>query len=171
MTVTAGDTAKPASQFVTIRATGFNPAEVAFDKPAAARGDTATAATTTAAGNGTVTSAAVVITNNKYTIQGTLTFDNGLPATGITTRLSSVVYGGNDVKLQETKSDAQGKYSLSYVYRKGASPSIQIRVVDSTNKEVTISTAKFNAQTSETLNLVLPSSVQPLQPEDQRPAH
>jgi len=168
MIVTAGDTAKPASQFVTIPATGFNTVEVVFDKPAAARADTAPAATTTAAGTGTVTSAAVVITNNKYTIQGTLTFDNGLPATGITTRLSSVVYGGNDVKLQETKSDAQGKYSLSYVYRKGASPSIQIRVVDSTNKEVTISTAKFNAQTSETLNLVVPSSVQPLQPEYQR---
>src|SRR5260370_3637324 len=99
MIVTAGDTAKPASQFVTIPATGFNTVEVVFDKPAAARADTAPAATTTAAGTGTVTSPAVVITNNKHTIQGTLTFDNGLPATQITAHLSSVVYGGNDVKL------------------------------------------------------------------------
>jgi hypothetical protein len=111
---------------------------------------------------------AAAVSVNKYTLQGTLTFDNGLPAAGITTRLYKVVFGGNDVKLGETTSGAPGNYSISYEYATGSSPSVQVRVVNSANQEVTISATKFNSQTSETLNLVVPSSVQPLAPEFQR---
>ena len=166
--VTARDAAKPASQFVTIPATGFNTIEVVLDKPSSSKADVLSAATTTADGSGTQTDAEVGILTNRFIVEGRLTFDAGLPAGGITTRLYSVVFGGNDVRLQETKTDAQGNYSLAYTYPKGSSPSIQIRVLDSNNKEVTISTTKFNAQTSETLNLVVPSTVQVMQPEYQR---
>ncbi|HEY2499455.1 MAG TPA: neuraminidase-like domain-containing protein [Candidatus Angelobacter sp.] len=167
MIVAAGDSSRPASQFVTIPATGFNTVEVVIEKPAVTA-DARTGANAAATGTGAVSSAAVVILPDNYTVQGTLTFDNGLPAGGITIRVYSVVFGGNDIKLQETKSDAQGNYSLAYTHPKGSSPSIQIRVVDSTNKEITISATKFNAQTSETLNLVVPSSTQPLASEYQR---
>ena len=46
MIVTAGDATKPATQFVTIPATGFNTVEVILDKPVAARADFAPAAAT-----------------------------------------------------------------------------------------------------------------------------
>jgi hypothetical protein len=168
MIVTAGDPTKPATQFITIPATGFNTVEVIFDRPAPVRAGIARATTTAPAGTGAVIPPVITVPTNNYKIQGTLTFDNGLPAAGITTRLYSVVYGGNDVQKGETITDAQGNYSLAYTYPQGSSPSIQIRVLDSTKKEVTISTTKFNASASETLNLVVPSSVQPLQSEYQR---
>ena len=107
-----------------------------------------------------------------HVVQGTLVFDNGLPASGITTRVYNIGFGGQDVKLGETKSDAQGNYSLTYspnpAGAAATSLNLQVRVVDSTGKEVTISNTKFNAQPQETLNLVVPASIQPLAPEFQR---
>jgi hypothetical protein len=103
-----------------------------------------------------------------YGIQGSLVFDYGLPAAGITVRLYNVGFAGQDVKLGETKSDSQGNYSLSYELSQGQVPNLQLRVVDSQNNEVTISTTKFTAQKQEVLNLVVPGSVQPLAPEYQR---
>jgi len=104
--------------------------------------------------------------------QGSLVFDNGLPATGITTRIYNIGFGGQEIKLGETKSDAQGNYSLTYspnpTGAAATSINLQVRVVDSTGKEVTISNTKFNAQPQETLNLVVPASIQPLAPEFQR---
>jgi hypothetical protein len=46
------------------------------------------------------------------TLQGMLVFDNGLPASGIFTRFYSVGFAARDVKLGETSSDSQGKYSI-----------------------------------------------------------
>ncbi|MGC2744308.1 MAG: Tc toxin subunit A, partial [Candidatus Angelobacter sp.] len=143
--VTPSDVFKPTSQLVTIPATGFNTVEFVIDK----------ATTTDPTGE------------TKHTVQGVLSFDNGLSAAGITTRIYNIVFGGKDVKVGETKSDAQGNYSAAYTAQ-GPSPSIQVRVVDSSNKEVTISTTQFNAPASLTLNLVVPSSIQPLAPEFQR---
>lgn len=105
-----------------------------------------------------------------YTVQGTLTFDNGLPAAGVTTRIYNIGFASQDLKLGETKSGLQGDYSISYTFPStlGSHPNIQVRVVDPAGKEVTISNTKFNALPQETLNLVVPSSVQPLKPEFQR---
>src|SRR5262249_26876316 len=50
----------------------------------------------------------------------------------------------------------------------GQVPSLQLRVVDFEGNEVTISNTKFGAQAEEVLNLVVPSTVQPLAPEFQR---
>jgi hypothetical protein len=105
-----------------------------------------------------------------YSVQGTLTFDNGLPAAGLTTRIYNIGFAGQDLKLGETKSGLQGDYSISYTFPPtlGALPNVQVRVLDPASKEVTISNTKFNALPQETLNLVVPSSVQPLTPEFQR---
>jgi hypothetical protein len=102
------------------------------------------------------------------TLRGVLTFDTGLSASRIDTRLYNIGFAGQYLKVGETRSDAQGKYSISYTPPQGALPNLQVRVVDSSGKEVTISHTKFNAQPSETLNLVVPSSVQPLASEFQR---
>ena len=59
-----------------------------------------------------ITGPAIVITTNKYTIQGTLTFDTGLPASGITTRLYSVVFGGNDASSRKRKAMHKGTILL-----------------------------------------------------------
>src|SRR5207248_8309168 len=96
-----------------------------------------------------------------YSIQGSLVFDYGLPAAGITVRLYNVGFARQDVKLGETRSDGQGKYSFSYEPPQGQVPNLQLRVVGSQNNEVTISTTRFNAQKQEVLNLVVPGSVQP----------
>jgi hypothetical protein len=104
----------------------------------------------------------------KYSLKGSLVFDNGLPAAAITTRLYGVGFAGNDSKLGEVTSDAQGAYSIDYQYAQGQSPALQVRVVDSGGKEATISNTKHSAATSETLNLVVPATVEPLAPEYQR---
>jgi len=114
------------------------------------------------------TNVGATLVNRQFNIQGNLVFDTGLPASGIITRLYSVGFAGQDQKLGETKTDAQGKYSISYAPPTAASPSIQVRVVDASGKEVTVSKTKFNVQASETLVLNVPSSVQPLTPEFQR---
>jgi ABC toxin-like protein/neuraminidase-like protein/virulence plasmid A protein len=104
----------------------------------------------------------------RYSLQGILVFDNGSAASGVTLRVYSVGFAGKDAKLGETQSDAQGKYFLSYAPPKASSPNLQVRVLDSAGKELTVSNTKFEAQPSETLNLVAPASIRPLAPELQR---
>jgi hypothetical protein len=144
VTVTPTDTPKPSSQVVTIAPGANSTLTFIIDK---------------------ASGGAEAVT---FTVQGSLVFDHGLPAAGITTRLYSVGYGGTVNKLGEVKSDAQGKYSIAYIFGAGFSPGIQIRVVDSANNEVTISATKFNVHLSEVFNLVVPATVQSLAPEFQR---
>ena len=103
-----------------------------------------------------------------YAIQGNLVFDYGLPASGITVRLYNVGFAGQDVKLGETSSDDQGHYSLAYELFQGQMPNLQLRIVDTKNNEITLSTTKFNVHKQEVLNLIVPGSVRPLAPEFQR---
>jgi hypothetical protein len=103
-----------------------------------------------------------------YSLKGNLAFDHGLPAAGITVRLYNIGFAGQDTKLGEAKSDGQGNYAFAYQYPQGQTPNVQLRVLDSKNNEVTISSTKFNAQSQETLDLTVPATVQPLAPEFQR---
>jgi hypothetical protein len=91
-----------------------------------------------------------------------------MPAAGITVRVYYVGFAGQDAKLGETKSYANGKYAISFTPTSGSPTNLQVRVLDAAGKEVTISNTKFNAQSSKTLNLVVPTTVQPLGPELQR---
>jgi hypothetical protein len=106
--------------------------------------------------------------STSHTLQGTLVFDYGLPAAGVTVRLYNIGFGGRETQLgKDIKADAQGGYSISSPA--AAAPlNLQVRVLDSSGKEITISKTKFNASQSETLNLIVPSSVHPLASEFQR---
>jgi peptidoglycan hydrolase-like protein with peptidoglycan-binding domain len=101
-------------------------------------------------------------------IQGQLTFDYGLPAAGITVRLYSVGFAGQDENIGETTSDDQGCYTFSPAAPPGQILNVQVRVVDSQNHEIPISATKYGAQNDEVLNLAVPGSVRPPLPEYQR---
>jgi hypothetical protein len=141
LTVTPTDVGKPVSQEVSIPARGFAKVKVVIDK-------------------GTHVAS--------HTLGGNLVFDHGLLAAGVTVRLYSVGFGGKDTLAGEVQSDATGKYSFNYSHTSTAAQNLQVRAIDPAGKEVTISATKFNATPAETLNLVVPASVQPLAPEFQR---
>ncbi|MHB8655043.1 MAG: neuraminidase-like domain-containing protein [Terriglobia bacterium] len=101
------------------------------------------------------------------TVDGHVFFDTGLPAAGLILRAYSRGFAGADTKLGETKTDAQGVYSITYAPGNSAI-NLEIRAVDSQGKELAISSIKYSAGTQETLNLIAPSSLQPLAPEYQR---
>jgi hypothetical protein len=103
-----------------------------------------------------------------YALKGFLVFDHDLPASALVTRLYNVGYAGRDTLLGQTTTDAGGNYSIAYAVPASGTASLQVRVVDSTGKEVTLSVTKFNATPLETLNLVVPSTVKPLAPEFSR---
>jgi hypothetical protein len=101
-------------------------------------------------------------------VSGALIFDNGLPAGGVTVRLYVIEFAGQNSKAAEVKSDPEGNYSLIWPTRERQGSNLQLRAVDAQGQEVVISNTKFNAQSQEVLNLVVPSSVQPLAAEFQR---
>jgi hypothetical protein len=146
LTVSPTDVFKPVSQFVTIPASGSAMVSIVIDKGTGPGGTH----------------------SGLNTLQGYLVFDHGLPASGIVVRLYNVGFGGQDRQLGQVTSHTQGRYSFSYQPLDSVAPTLQVRVLDSTSKEITISNTKFNASQSETLNLVVPASVQPLASEFQR---
>src|SRR5260370_18309005 len=104
----------------------------------------------------------------QYNIQGNLVLDNGLQAAGIPTLLYGIGFGGKDTRLGETKSDAQGKYSITYAVPAGMAPNLQVRGLDPAGKEVTVSKTKFRARPSETTNPGGSSPIAPLGADFQR---
>ena len=103
-----------------------------------------------------------------HKLGGHLVFDNGLAAAGVVTRLYSIGFAGHDTRLGHTTTGADGSYSISYERRGSGSANLQVRVLNSAGAEVTISTTIYDAAAQETLNLVVPSSAQPLASEFQR---
>ena len=106
-------------------------------------------------------------------LNGKLTFDTGLPATGITVRLYNIGFAGQDTKLAEVKSDGQGAYAFSYAPGPAGTVAVttanlQVRAVGASGNEVTVSGTLYGAGRSESLNLVVPSTIQPLAAEFQR---
>ena len=144
LTVTAGSAFQPVSQTVSIPPEGF--ATVRIVVPAKATDVTNTQ-------------------SSSNTLRGSLVFDHGQLAAGVAARLYNVGFGGKDQLLAETKTNAQGEYSFAYNPPGAAAPNLQVRALDPAGKEINISATKFGARTSETLNLVVPSIVQPLAPE------
>jgi hypothetical protein len=99
------------------------------------------------------------------TASGTLVADDGTAAAGITTRLYSIGYGGVATLLGQAASTSTGSWSISYRKPATGATNLQVRVLDSTGAEVTLSTTQYNAGAKQTLGLVVPSSVQPPAPE------
>lgn len=106
-----------------------------------------------------VGSGGAVIVILPHHVQGNLVLDNRLVAVGVTVRAYNIGFGGQAAKLGEAVSDPAGSYSIAY--RVGGTVNLQMRVVDTTGKEVIISAIKYNASAYETLNLVVPVSVKP----------
>lgn len=107
----------------------------------------------------------------QYQAQGNLVFDNGLPAAALTVRLYNIGFAGQTVQLGQTTSDAQGNYTVPYTpaaATSGLAPNLQVRVLDHSGVEITISKTLFDAGPSATMNLIVPASVQPVVTEFQR---
>ena len=175
VTVTPTGTSLATTQVATVPTTGFATVQFVIDVARSSdKKDPSSVSPTPAPAStvGTPPSVPPVVIApppvSKSTLTGHLVFDYGLPATGITTVLYNVGFGGQDTLLGRAITDAEGNYSISYAPPASGAANLQVRVLDSTGKEVTLSTTLFNASQSETLNLVVPSRVKPLTPEFSR---
>ena len=99
-------------------------------------------------------------------IEGQILFDNGLPAVGISVRVYTHRFGGED-KIGEVDTDDQGFYSLSYG---GDATNLEVRTLNGQGekKEISLSTTKYNAEKYELINLVAPSTIRSIEPEYKR---
>jgi peptidoglycan hydrolase-like protein with peptidoglycan-binding domain len=122
-------------------------------------------ATTAAMLNNAVT----VAGTNQFQVGGQLAMDYGFPANGVTVRLYAIGFGGAATKLAETKSDANGVYSLAYP-PPTTGTNVEVRALDPQGNEVTVSNVVYNPVQTIALNLVAPASVQPLTAEYDRMA-
>ena len=170
ITVTPTGSSHSVSQLVAVPAEGFETVRFIVDAetvPAATHGaKTQKGAPSPPAGAGGSSSSRA--TGESCKLSGHLVFDRGLPAAEIETRLYNVGFAGQDTLLGQTATGKDGSYSISYARPASGAVNLQVRVLDPTAKEVTLSSTKFNAAAQETLNLVVPSSVKPLAPEFQR---
>jgi|APLak6261658528_1056013.scaffolds.fasta_scaffold00044_2 hypothetical protein len=107
--------------------------------------------------------------SNHYLVDGRIFLENGLPANGITLRLYTRLLEGKKSLLAETKTGSHGFYRLPYDPG-GKAANLEVVAVDAENREVIppLSSTKFNAGKHEILNLVAPTSIQPLEPEYKR---
>src|ERR1035438_4413744 len=151
VTVTPTGSSQSVSQLVTVPAEGFQTVLFFFDATAQSTGASASKAC-----------------RSSHTLSGNLVTDHGLPAAGVVTRLYNVGFAGQDTLLGHTTTGTGGSYSITYAKPATGAANLQVRVLNPPGKEVTLSTTKYDAAAQETLNLVVPSSVQPLAPEFQR---
>jgi len=122
---------------------------------------------------GMLNNAAAVAGTNQFQVSGLLFMDYGLPANGVTVRLYAIGFGGAATKIAETKSDANGVYSLAYapppvIPPATLSTNLEVRALDPQGNEVTVSGIIYNTAPTVALNLVAPASIQPLTAEYQR---
>jgi hypothetical protein len=163
VTVTQAGTNLSATQQVSVPATGAAMIEIVIGGQQAsvpAPGAAAESATMAPAGIGSQL-------GKKNTLSGTLVLDNGLPAAGVTATLYSIGFGGQDTLLGQSKTAANGSYSISYSRPASGAANLQVRTVNARGAQVTLSTTKYNAAAQETLNLVVPSNISPPAPEYQ----
>jgi Neuraminidase-like domain/Salmonella virulence plasmid 28.1kDa A protein len=111
--------------------------------------------------------AAVAAVTPSGRVGGRISFDYGLPASGIDVLVYSRGFGGEDRFLVRGRTDSAGAYALGYA--RGRDPvNLEIRTVDPAEHEIPLSEPKFGAAVDETLDLVAPASVRPLAPEYER---
>ena len=92
-------------------------------------------------------------------VEGRIFLDNGLPAANVKLRIVNKGFGEDATVLGEIETDEHGFYALPYDTN-GASANIEVRTLDANGTEVRLSNPKVNADHSEVLNLVAPSTVQ-----------
>jgi hypothetical protein len=114
-----------------------------------------------------LTNAVAAAGTNPFQVSGLLIMDYGLPANGVTLRLYGIGFGGAATKIAETKSDANGVYSLTYapppvIPPATLSTNLEVRALDPEGKEVTVSGPIYKNTQMAGLNLVAPAGIQPL---------
>lgn len=110
------------------------------------------------------------MSNGRYdtqTIAGNILLRNGLPAGNLTVRIYNRGFAGAETKIGETKTAADGSFSLNY--NTGGKPAnLEVRILDRDGNEVAISETRFNVGNHEVLSLIAPAGIQPVAPEYQR---
>jgi Neuraminidase-like domain len=99
-------------------------------------------------------------------VEGRIMFDTGVPAEGLTLRLYRLGFGGAQAaeRLSETATREHGVYNLPYS-GDGQPANIEVRAVNVSGEEVSLSKILKNAGEREVLNLVAPSNVRTMQAE------
>jgi peptidoglycan hydrolase-like protein with peptidoglycan-binding domain len=100
-------------------------------------------------------------------MEGRIVLDSGMPAENLTVRLYQKGLGGQKTRLQEVQTDAQGYYTIPYDDG-GKAPNLAIVVVGTDGKEVDFAATKFQAESYERMNGVVPRKVLPQKGEFQR---
>jgi hypothetical protein len=133
----------------------------------AASGATAPAGSASAATPNAPPATGAVAGKGPYRIDGYIFFENGLPATGVSTRLYDLGFGKAATKLGEITTDVNGYYAIAYDVKKG-SANLEVRVADAHGAEIALCDTRHDAEANEVLNLVAPLSVRPPAPEYER---
>lgn len=103
----------------------------------------------------------------KYSVEGKIFSEYGIPAGGIAVRAYSRGFGGMVTMLGQGKTSDEGSYSVSYDPGGGAA-NLEVRIVDPKGKEIPLSETKYKPGEKEVLNLIAPASVRPLDAEYSR---
>lgn len=98
-----------------------------------------------------------------HRVDGRIFLEHGLPATNVKLRLYRLGFGGAQGAslLAETTTQEQGLYNLPYTSN-GVANNLEVRAVDDTGKEIALSQKVLRAGKQEVMNLVAPSTLQPL---------
>ncbi|GAA4041774.1 neuraminidase-like domain-containing protein [Streptomyces shaanxiensis] len=96
------------------------------------------------------------------TARGRILLDSGQPATELGLRLYGHGFGDEVSVLAETRTGHLGEYTFTYELA-DATPrvNVEVRAVDRSGREVSLSHIKFDAAEEEVLNLVAPQRLQP----------
>ena len=95
---------------------------------------------------------------NPSRVEGRIFLDNGLPAAKIKLRIVNKGFGDDSTALKDIETDERGFYALPYNLN-GAAANIEVRAFDANGGEIRLSNPKVNADRTEVLNLVAPSTV------------
>ncbi|MFW5397520.1 MAG: hypothetical protein XXXNARYT_003248 [Candidatus Accumulibacter regalis] len=91
-------------------------------------------------------------------IAGIVRWPSRQPAPGVSLRLYRLAFGGNDAKLTEAVSAADGRYALAYPAQ-AASANLEVRLLQADNSEVALTKplAALSAEQRQRLELIAPA--------------
>lgn len=104
--------------------------------------------------------AVAAVDTDRPRVEGRIFFENGVPAGDITLRFVNRGFGEELPTLGETKTDAQGFYSIGYDSG-GKAVNLEVHAVPAQGELIPLSRTKFNAGRREVLNLVAPTKLRP----------
>ena len=151
----------------TSRSTAAASSESAAHSPTAPTAPTTPAApAATGAPAATSLPAATGATAGKgpFKVSGYVFYEYGLPAAGVVARLYMRGFGAALTKLGEITTDLNGYYAIAY-NSKSAQRNLEVCVVDKSGHEVRLCDTNHAAARAESLDLVAPNSLRPIDAE------